>query len=166
MSRRQSSPEIDALPGDAAGTRRTAVDDNVPAHIADPRRSSDDLADPLPPSPVSPSLVVDDDEPQPSISLLIVWLPFPVPIRCADVWTPLVRRPARARREAGPAHPFSRQPSYSNLNNPNWLEIHFWFLFQNLIGTNLPGQILQILYIWEACEKLYPTPLAPPQIFL
>ncbi|KAK1666120.1 hypothetical protein QYE76_054279 [Lolium multiflorum] len=39
--------------------------DNVPAHISDDRRSSDELADPLPPPPVSPPLAVDDDASRP-----------------------------------------------------------------------------------------------------
>jgi hypothetical protein len=54
-------PEIDAIPGDAAGTRRTAVDDNVPAHLAADRRSTGELADPLPSPPVSSFLAGEDD---------------------------------------------------------------------------------------------------------
>ncbi|KAK1601456.1 hypothetical protein QYE76_007797 [Lolium multiflorum] len=61
----RSSPEQEATPGRAAATREILALDNVPAHISDDRRSSDELADPLPPPPVSPSLVVDDDASRP-----------------------------------------------------------------------------------------------------
>ncbi|KAK1625968.1 hypothetical protein QYE76_000283 [Lolium multiflorum] len=47
------SPEQEAAIGDATASRRFLIA-NVAAHIADDRRSSDELADPLPPSPVSP----------------------------------------------------------------------------------------------------------------
>jgi hypothetical protein len=49
----RSSPEKDAAPDDATATVGFLIDDKVPAHIAIDRRSSDDLADPLPPPPVS-----------------------------------------------------------------------------------------------------------------
>jgi hypothetical protein len=74
VSHRRSSPEIDAIPGDAAGTRRTAVDDNVPAHLADDLRSAGELADPLPAPPVHAPLAVDDDELDPLDRVLIVRL--------------------------------------------------------------------------------------------
>ncbi|KAK1627249.1 hypothetical protein QYE76_001564 [Lolium multiflorum] len=51
-------------PLEAAASRRFLIHSNVAAHIADDRRRSDELADPLPP-PVSPSLVVDDDASRP-----------------------------------------------------------------------------------------------------
>jgi hypothetical protein len=46
VSYRRSSPKIDAIPGDAAGTRRFAVFDNVAAHLTDDRRSAGELSDP------------------------------------------------------------------------------------------------------------------------
>ena len=68
----QKPPEIDATSSDATGTRRTAVLDNVPAHIADHRRSSGELSDPLPVPPVRPHLAVDDDGCEPLDHDLIV----------------------------------------------------------------------------------------------
>ncbi|KAK1685643.1 hypothetical protein QYE76_046491 [Lolium multiflorum] len=77
----RSTPEKETTSGDATASRRLLIDDTVPAHISDDRRSSDELADPLPPSPVSPPLAVDDDAPRPSIFFLITRPASPVPIR-------------------------------------------------------------------------------------
>jgi hypothetical protein len=65
-------PKIDATSSDATGTRRTAVLDNVAAHIADHRRSSGERFDPLLTLPVSPPLTVDDDGCEPLDHDLIV----------------------------------------------------------------------------------------------
>jgi hypothetical protein len=72
---------LEAIPGDATATRRTAVFDNVAAHISDDRRSSVELADRPPSPPVSPHLVGDDDVSEPCDPLLIVRLTFHVPFR-------------------------------------------------------------------------------------
>jgi hypothetical protein len=72
---------LEAIPGDATATRSTAVFDNVAAHIFDDRRSSVELADPLPPPPVSPHLAGDDDVSGPLDLLLIVRLTLIVPFR-------------------------------------------------------------------------------------
>jgi hypothetical protein len=79
--RRRRSPELDAAPGDATATRRFVIVDNVAAHISDDRRSTVKLADPVPPPPVSSSLVGDDDVPRPFDPLLIVRPTLSVPLR-------------------------------------------------------------------------------------
>ncbi|KAK1651508.1 hypothetical protein QYE76_069313 [Lolium multiflorum] len=61
----QTPPPIGALPGDATATRRIAVFDNVAAHLAVDRRSSDDRSDPLPPPCQRRPRVDDDDDPPP-----------------------------------------------------------------------------------------------------
>jgi hypothetical protein len=72
VSRRRSSPELDAIPGDATATRRFAVFDNVAAHLVADRRSAGELSNPLPsPCQYSP-LAVDDDERDPLDRVLIV----------------------------------------------------------------------------------------------
>ncbi|KAK1645668.1 hypothetical protein QYE76_063473 [Lolium multiflorum] len=60
-----------AAPGNATATRRFLIDDNVPAHTSDDRRSSDELSDPLPPPPVSPPLAGEEDHPGPHPDLKI-----------------------------------------------------------------------------------------------
>ncbi|KAK1680422.1 hypothetical protein QYE76_041270 [Lolium multiflorum] len=67
----QTPPSIGASPGSAAGTRRFAVVDNAPAHIADHRWSSGELSDPLH-APVSQPLAGDDDGRAPFDPLLIM----------------------------------------------------------------------------------------------
>ncbi|KAK1613572.1 hypothetical protein QYE76_019089 [Lolium multiflorum] len=59
----QKEKKIAAAPGDATCTRRTAIVDNVAAHLADHRRSTGELFDPLPTPPVSSRLAGDDDAP-------------------------------------------------------------------------------------------------------
>jgi hypothetical protein len=70
----QTPPPIGAFPGDATATRRTAVIDNVAAHLAVDRRSSDNRSDPLPPPRQSIPLIVDDDDAQPPDHPLILRL--------------------------------------------------------------------------------------------
>ncbi|KAK1618547.1 hypothetical protein QYE76_024064 [Lolium multiflorum] len=74
----RSSPEQEATPGRAAATREILVLDNDAAHPSDARRSSDAPSDPLPPSPVSSPLVVDDAS-RPLILLLIARLGIAFP---------------------------------------------------------------------------------------
>ncbi|KAK1686622.1 hypothetical protein QYE76_047470 [Lolium multiflorum] len=98
----RSSPEQEAAIGDATASRRFLIHSNVAAHIADDRRSSDELADPLPPPPVSPSLIVDDDASRPCDRVLI-----------ARLSSPHLQLARCAGRSTGPAQlSFSLQPSY------------------------------------------------------
>ncbi|KAK1613804.1 hypothetical protein QYE76_019321 [Lolium multiflorum] len=69
--RRQQSPEKEAAPDDATSTRRILINDNVPVHTSDDRRSSNELANPLPPPCQRSPLVDNDDDARPSDPRLI-----------------------------------------------------------------------------------------------
>jgi hypothetical protein len=68
----QKEKKIAAAPGDATCTRQTVVVDNVVAHLADHRRSTGELSDPLPTPPVSSRLAGDDDAREPLDRVLIL----------------------------------------------------------------------------------------------
>lgn len=73
VSRCRSSPEIDAIPGDATATRRFAVFDNAAAALLRRPPRHRWAVNPLPSPRQSLSLAVDDDERGPLDHVLIVW---------------------------------------------------------------------------------------------